>query len=125
LTIFSIFRHLSSLALSFVTHESIATSWKAVIAARPLGIVLYSAYLLHHLLRATSVGPLTLLLQLPPYFLNANITFRNKLVIMSPNSDNAMARFLFAILKQKNLRDVGFSSSQPITDQDFNSSLSD
>jgi hypothetical protein len=25
---------------------------------------------------------------------------------MSPNSDNAMARFLFAILKQKNLKDV-------------------
>lgn len=27
---------------------------------------------------------------------------------MSPNSDNAMARFLFAILKQKNLKDVGY-----------------
>ena len=25
---------------------------------------------------------------------------------MTPNSDNAMARFLFAILKQKNLKDV-------------------
>lgn len=29
---------------------------------------------------------------------------------MSPNSDNAMARFLFAILKQKNLKDVGSPS---------------
>lgn len=29
---------------------------------------------------------------------------------MTPNSDNAMARFLFAILKQKNLKDVGSSS---------------
>lgn len=28
---------------------------------------------------------------------------------MSPNSDNAMARFLFAILKQKNLRDIDWS----------------
>jgi hypothetical protein len=30
---------------------------------------------------------------------------------MSPNSDNAMARFLFAILKQKNLKDVSIHSS--------------
>ncbi|KAL7795256.1 hypothetical protein V8C37DRAFT_48661 [Trichoderma ceciliae] len=28
---------------------------------------------------------------------------------MSPNSDNAMARFLFAILKQKNLRDIDWN----------------
>ncbi|KAL6801866.1 hypothetical protein J3E68DRAFT_232868 [Trichoderma sp. SZMC 28012] len=28
---------------------------------------------------------------------------------MSPNSDNAMARFLFAILKQKNLKDIDWS----------------
>lgn len=27
---------------------------------------------------------------------------------MTPNADNAMARFLFAILKQKNLKDVRF-----------------
>ncbi|KND94175.1 hypothetical protein TOPH_01098 [Tolypocladium ophioglossoides CBS 100239] len=41
---------------------------------------------------------------------------------MSPNSDNAMARFLFAILKQKNLRDIDWNQVaqdpvllQPIT----------
>lgn len=28
---------------------------------------------------------------------------------MTPNADNAMARFLFAILKQKNLKDVSFA----------------
>ncbi|ETS06583.1 hypothetical protein M419DRAFT_117133, partial [Trichoderma reesei RUT C-30] len=28
---------------------------------------------------------------------------------MSPNSDNAMARFLFAILKQKNLKDIDWN----------------
>lgn len=32
---------------------------------------------------------------------------------MSPNSDNPVARFLFAILKQKNLKDV---SSLPSSD---------
>jgi hypothetical protein len=31
---------------------------------------------------------------------------------MSPNSDNAMARFLFAILKQKNLKDVGLPAGE-------------
>lgn len=41
---------------------------------------------------------------------------------MSPNSDNAMARFLFAILKQKNLKDIDWNQVaqdpvllQPIT----------
>ncbi|UNI20054.1 hypothetical protein JDV02_006182 [Purpureocillium takamizusanense] len=41
---------------------------------------------------------------------------------MSPNSDNAMARFLFAILKQKNLKDIDWNEVaqdpvllQPIT----------
>jgi hypothetical protein len=35
---------------------------------------------------------------------------------MSPNSDNAMARFLFAILKQKNLKDIDWNlvASDPV-----------
>ncbi|KAK5997106.1 hypothetical protein PT974_02458 [Cladobotryum mycophilum] len=35
---------------------------------------------------------------------------------MTPNSDNAMARFLFAILKQKNLKDIDWNqvASDPV-----------
>ncbi|EXU99880.1 hypothetical protein X797_007009 [Metarhizium robertsii] len=39
---------------------------------------------------------------------------------MSPNSDNAMARFLFAILKQKNLKDVRLCSKLSLSCIDWN-----
>lgn len=47
-------------------------------------------------LRANSIVPLWLALQ----------TLAVDIVIMSSNNDNIMARFLFAILQQKNLKDV-------------------
>jgi hypothetical protein len=44
---------------------------------------------------------------------------------MSPNSDNAMARFLFAILKQKSLKDVSHVELQPCQGSPANQTILD
>jgi hypothetical protein len=64
------------------------------------------------MLRACCIDYIFFTLQPVSYhliFANMNVRsqHRHGPLVMSPNSDNAMARFLFAILKQKNLKDVG------------------